>query len=100
LMNAIYPIECNPRAHTAAVAFADEAEDMADAYLSVLPDHEPKGISNGHQVENLVVPRPNLPGYYVGNFRSCSPMYYVFLEFGSAGLSTLTIYFIFRPLCI
>lgn len=64
LMNVIYPIECNPSAHTAVVTFADEAEDMANAYLSLLPDHEPKGIANGHHVESLIVPRPNVPGYY------------------------------------
>jgi hypothetical protein len=64
LMNKIYPIECNPRAHTAVVLFADEAEDLAEAYLSILPDHEPKGISNEHRAEALVVPKPGVPGYY------------------------------------
>ncbi|KAE8447691.1 hypothetical protein EG329_010497 [Mollisiaceae sp. DMI_Dod_QoI] len=64
LMRKIYPIECNPRAHTAVVCLADESEDMAEAYLSILPDHEPKGISNGHRAEALVVPRPGIQGYY------------------------------------
>ena len=64
LMTRIYPIECNPRAHTAVVLFADESEDLAEAYLSVLPDHEPKGIANGHRAEAIVVPRPGVPGYY------------------------------------
>lgn len=64
LMSQIYPIECNPRAHTAVVCLSDEAEDMSDAYLSILPDHEPKGISNGHRGEALVVPKPGVPGYY------------------------------------
>lgn len=64
LMSKIYPIECNPRAHTAVVCLAEESEDMAEAYLSVLPDHEPKGISNGHRADALVVPRPGTPGYY------------------------------------
>ena len=62
LMDKIYPIECNPRAHTAVVLFADESEDLAEAYLSVLPDHEPKGISNGHRAEALVVPKPRCSG--------------------------------------
>lgn len=78
LMNVIYPIECNPRAHTAVVTFADEAEDMAEAYLSILPDHEPKGVSNGHHMESLVVPRPNVPGYYVSGISKLPTQYVTF----------------------
>jgi hypothetical protein len=33
----LYPIECNPRAHTAVVAFNDTPE-MSDAYLSIFED--------------------------------------------------------------
>jgi hypothetical protein len=33
----LYPIECNPRAHTAVVAFEDTPE-MSQAYLSVFED--------------------------------------------------------------
>ncbi|KAI9743449.1 MAG: hypothetical protein M1818_002761 [Claussenomyces sp. TS43310] len=36
----LYPIECNPRAHTAVVLFADKSEGMVDAYLSVLSDEK------------------------------------------------------------
>lgn len=37
MMKKIYPIECNPRAHTAVVLFAgDDSIRMAEAYLSVL----------------------------------------------------------------
>jgi hypothetical protein len=64
LMNVIYPIECNPRPNTAGVLFADESEDLADAYLSILPDSEPKGTSNGHRADALVLPKPDTPGYY------------------------------------
>ena len=64
LMEKIYPIECNPRPNTAVVLFADEAEDVSEAYLSLLPDHEPKGISNGHRANALIVPKPFVPGYY------------------------------------
>jgi hypothetical protein len=46
------------------VLLADVSEDLAEAYLSILPDHEPKGISNGHRAEALVVPKPGVPGYY------------------------------------
>ncbi|TAQ85940.1 hypothetical protein B7494_g5743 [Chlorociboria aeruginascens] len=42
----------------------DEAEDLADSYLSILEDHEPRGISNGHRSESLVMPRPDVGGYY------------------------------------
>lgn len=64
LMQQIYPIECNPRVHTAVVCLSDVCEDLAEAYLSVLPDHEPKGIANGHRSDALVVPKPGVPGYY------------------------------------
>lgn len=64
LMTKLYPIECNPRAHTAVVCLSDVSEDLADAYLSILSDHEPKGVSNGHRREALVVPKPDGPGYY------------------------------------
>jgi hypothetical protein len=64
LMDKIFPIECNPRPNTAVVLFADESEDLAEAYLSILPDHEPKGIKNGHRAEALIVPKPSVPGYY------------------------------------
>jgi hypothetical protein len=64
LMEHIFPIECNPRVHTAILAFQDVSEDLADAYLSILPKHEPKGISNGHRDDALVVPKPGVEGYY------------------------------------
>lgn len=41
VMDAIYPIECNPRAHTAVVLFADDSDAMSEAYLSALPDYRP-----------------------------------------------------------
>ncbi|KAI9053022.1 hypothetical protein LZ554_003292 [Drepanopeziza brunnea f. sp. 'monogermtubi'] len=64
LMRRIYPIECNPRAHTAVACLSDVSEDLSDAYLSLLSDHEPKGIANGHRRDALVVPKPGVPGYY------------------------------------
>ncbi|KAI1007250.1 hypothetical protein K3495_g966 [Podosphaera aphanis] len=36
LMARFYPIECNPRAHTAVVLFQENSLEMADAYLSLL----------------------------------------------------------------
>ncbi|TID19154.1 putative transporter [Venturia nashicola] len=32
----VYPIECNPRAHTAVVLFGNDSERMVDAYLHLL----------------------------------------------------------------
>lgn len=64
LMQKLHPIECNPRVHTAVICLRDVSSDLASAYLSVLPDHEPKGISNGHKSELLIVPKPGSKGYY------------------------------------
>ncbi|KAK2627689.1 hypothetical protein QTJ16_002335 [Diplocarpon rosae] len=64
LMTKIYPIDCSPRVHTAVLCLSDVCEDLAEAYLSILPDHEPKGIANGHRREALVVPQPGGPAYY------------------------------------
>ncbi|KAM3082885.1 hypothetical protein ACMFMF_002534 [Clarireedia jacksonii] len=36
LMKELYPIECNPRVHTAVVLLAECAEDLADSYTSLL----------------------------------------------------------------
>jgi len=67
LMKKIYPIECNPRAHTAVVLFADEGEDMSEAYLSILPDHKPKKISNNHRKDTIVMPSPSSSYYWIGH---------------------------------
>lgn len=68
LMGKLNPIECNPRAHTAVVLFQEVMEDLSAAYLSILPEHEPKGVSNGHRAEALVVPKPGIPGtYWIGH---------------------------------
>lgn len=58
LQNSLFPIECNPRAHTAVVLLNDQAEKMADAYLTLLPGYESSC--------KLVVPTPDTvnTGYY------------------------------------
>ncbi|CZT07136.1 uncharacterized protein RAG0_12697 [Rhynchosporium agropyri] len=38
LMKKIYPIECNPRAHTAVILFAEQSMEMADSYFEVAKD--------------------------------------------------------------
>ncbi|KAK0119355.1 hypothetical protein ONS95_010807 [Cadophora gregata] len=35
LMKKVYPIECNPRAHTAVVLFAKQSVQMAQAYMEI-----------------------------------------------------------------
>ncbi|TVY83602.1 hypothetical protein LSUE1_G002042 [Lachnellula suecica] len=65
LMGKIYAISANPGVSPAIVLFADESEDLAEMYLSVLPSHEPLGIANGHRDSNhIIVPKPTVPTYY------------------------------------
>lgn len=59
LMGSIWPIECNPRAHTAAVLFADKSEEVAEAYLSLLGEDD----HSTHQ-KGIVMPSSDTPGYY------------------------------------
>jgi hypothetical protein len=59
LMRRIYPIECNPRAHTAAVLFAERSEEVAEAYLSLLDEGE-----DGKTKREIVMPGSETPGYY------------------------------------
>ncbi|GAB7359249.1 hypothetical protein MBLNU230_g5906t1 [Neophaeotheca triangularis] len=51
----LYPIECNPRAHTAVVLF-NQTPEMADAYLSLL---EPKRASPADKKNTSQPPTPN-----------------------------------------
>jgi catechol O-methyltransferase len=51
----LYPIECNPRVHTAVVLFSDTPE-MADAYLDVFPNRKKR--------EGPIFPRTPCYGYY------------------------------------
>ncbi len=67
LASKIYVVDSSPNPSLGALAFADVSEDLASAYLSTLPDHEPKGVSNGHWEERIVVPSPGMRGYcFVG----------------------------------
>jgi hypothetical protein len=55
LVTKISAVECNPIRTLGALAFADVSKDLASACLSISPDHEPKGIANGHREERIVV---------------------------------------------
>lgn len=55
----LYPIECNPRAHT-AVALFNDSPLMIEGYLSVLSDHPTTN-------DGLITPRRNDKYYWVGH---------------------------------
>jgi carbamoylphosphate synthase large subunit len=57
----LYPIECNPRAHTAVVLFS-QTIDMAAAYLNVLPGRKEATDSN-----QIVVPFRPRKYYWIGH---------------------------------
>jgi hypothetical protein len=59
LMRSIFPIECNPRAHTAAVLLAEKSEEVAEAYLSLLNNGD-----SGSKAKKIVIPGYDTPGYY------------------------------------
>lgn len=62
----LYPIECNPRAHTAVVLF-DRTPEMADAYLSVFDAQGTSAVktaSENWRAKTPVVPRAPTPAYY------------------------------------
>lgn len=64
VMQRIYPIECNPRVHTAVVLFADVSKDLTEAYLSILPDHSPPVPSSSKQPKPSIVTPSTAAGYY------------------------------------
>ena len=57
----LYPIECNPRAHT-AVALFNRSTDMVDAYLSVL-----NPVTDTKQKRRVVTPVQQYKYYWIGN---------------------------------
>lgn len=64
----LYPIECNPRAHT-AVALFNGTTTMADAYLSLLDENPPapsyaEATANGTSHQHIVTPKYSDVRYY------------------------------------
>jgi hypothetical protein len=57
-------ISCTPSLILGTLAFRDASENLAAAYLSILSNYKPKGVSNGHWEEQIIVPRPGVREYY------------------------------------
>ncbi|RDW69545.1 hypothetical protein BP6252_08565 [Coleophoma cylindrospora] len=65
LMKLVYPVSCTSRPGMGILLLGPQAEDLAEAYLNILPDHdEPRGIANGHHLEKIITPVPGTPTYY------------------------------------
>ncbi|KAK3722540.1 hypothetical protein LTR37_002532 [Vermiconidia calcicola] len=64
----MYPIECNPRAHTADVLF-NGMSGLTNAYLSVLDDLPPSKTVDSSKVDDgsMVLPERNNRYYWVGH---------------------------------
>ncbi|KAI4121526.1 MAG: hypothetical protein LQ347_006827 [Umbilicaria vellea] len=67
LERVLYPIECNPRAHTAVVLFKGQSVDMAQAYLSALPPKSNGALTNGVLDRPVVRPQHPAKYYWVGH---------------------------------
>ncbi|KAI9788114.1 MAG: hypothetical protein M1835_002455 [Candelina submexicana] len=64
----LYPIECNPRAHTAVALFNGLSNELADAYLTALePEMDGAVHANGHVQRQIVVPFQPAAYYWVGH---------------------------------
>lgn len=62
LTKRIFPIECNPRAHTAVVVFAHEYLQMTEAYLAVLDSKSKQQTSMP-----IIAPEPSTGYYWIGH---------------------------------
>ena len=63
LMDKLYPIECNPRAHTAVVLFEEESKCMVDAYISILKE----GKMCTSELQAVVTPSITTGFYWIGH---------------------------------
>ncbi|KAF8537158.1 hypothetical protein BDD12DRAFT_675947, partial [Trichophaea hybrida] len=65
----LFPIECNPRTHTAVVLLTEQPRQLANAYLSLLD--EPELPSNrGHDMDISTIMHPTYPRrsfYWIGH---------------------------------
>lgn len=63
LINRLYPIECNPRAHTAVVLFDQETEVMVKGYLQVLGEN----CEEAFGIEDTSIPKIGKGYYWIGH---------------------------------
>lgn len=56
----LYPIECNPRTHTAVVLFNKDAKRLAGCYLSLLDDPKAPPL-------DVCIPDPTVDFYWIGH---------------------------------
>lgn len=57
----LYPIECNPRAHTAVCLLTNRNPDMIHAYLELLNETPNNNNKNNNHPEHLAIPTPTTP---------------------------------------
>ena len=65
LEKTLYPIECNPRAHTAVVLFNGQSEECAKAYMAAITSNM-NGNASEH-VTNAVTPSNSERYYWIGH---------------------------------
>ncbi|KAI9882422.1 MAG: hypothetical protein M1823_005833 [Watsoniomyces obsoletus] len=63
VVQVLYPIECNPRAHTALLLFDGQADQVVNAYLSALAG-DVNGMANGSHSQPEVITVGDRPGGY------------------------------------
>ncbi|MCJ1322416.1 hypothetical protein MMC15_007764 [Xylographa vitiligo] len=70
LQKSLFPIECNPRAHTAVVLFNTLSEEMSASYLQALTAKADVNVNghaaNGHS-SNIVMPHKPGKFYWIGH---------------------------------
>ncbi|CAD6448503.1 27441723-2be8-428f-821c-525678a4d844 [Sclerotinia trifoliorum] len=71
LQKELFPIECNPRVHTAVILLNDKAEEMADAYIQFLSDsrtNESTSSKENSQTSQKLIIVPSLDAVKIGYY--------------------------------
>ena len=77
LTKTLYPIECNPRAHTAVILFADSGISLTAKYMEAISPAT-NGIANGH-AGTIVTPSKPRKYYWIGHDLATLVLYPAFL---------------------
>jgi len=67
LEQLLFPIECNPRAHTAVALFNGLAKPMSNAYFQATAASEPNGVVDHHHKANVLIPQNPARYYWIGH---------------------------------